>query len=287
MFRRIWSLSFLVGILSACGAETLDATPAELADTAAQTNAKGTGASTDELFQQRPHLAIVNGEQAATIEISLPNNIDGLHPDLAGEIRSRANRGTETFIAAAQADRQSAAKEGFDFRSHSLDVSWTEVGPPEGRLAGFLGTYSTYTGGAHPNVGFDVLNWDREANTILTFEDLFRDPEAARRTIADALKAGLLEQKRERLQGTGISEAQMMESWVSPAFEGNSGVFRGFTVAPSSQAGKAGGLVYHFAPYEVGAYAEGVYTVGIGHDAFSGELKDDFSGAFGGELMMP
>ena len=287
MQYRIWSILLLVGALSACGTETLEAAGADTGDAAAQSSAKGTDASTNELFQERPHLAIVNGAQAATIEISLPKSMDSLHPGLAEEIRSRANRGTEAFIAAAEADRESAASEGFDFRPHSLDVSWIEVGPKEGRLAGFLGTYATYTGGAHPNVGFDVLNWDRETSTIITFEDLFENEDGARQTMADALKAGLLEQKRIRLEGTGVSEIQMMDAWVSPAFEGNAGVFRGFTVASSTVPDRAGGLIYHFAPYEVGAYAEGVYTVGVGHEEFDDELKAEFRDAFGGEMKMP
>lgn len=288
MGRSKAALVLLALALGACGAELNNAGQADDTTPGAQSSAKGTEASTDELFNaDKPKLAIVNGEQAATIDISLPETIDTLPPELAEEIRSRANRGTEAFIAAAQADRESAAQEGFEFRPHSLDVNWVETGPVGGRLAGFLGTYSTYTGGAHPNVGFDVLNWDREENRLLSFDDLFRDAEEARAVMAEALKKGLLEQKRIRLKGTGISEDQMMESWVGPAFDGNPAVFKGFTIARSSEADKAGGLVYHFAPYEVGAYAEGIYEVGIPYSDFASELKPAFEDAFGGDPVLP
>lgn len=271
----------------ACGAEHVEGPSADRSEPGGQTNAKGTAASTDELFNSPPQVAIVNGEQAATIDISLPGNIDKLHPDLAGEIRSRANRGTEAFIAAAQADRQSALEEGFEFRPHSLDVNWTEAGPQAGRLAAFLGTYAAYTGGAHPNVSFDVLNWDRKQARLIVFEDLFEDADAARTAMMQALKDGLLEQKRKRLEGTGISEDEMMNAWVAPAFEGNPVVFQGFTFARSSEPDKAGGLIYHFAPYEVGAYAEGIYEVGISYEAFAGELKPAYAKAFGGDPILP
>ena len=285
MFR--WSGLIAALAVAACGAEQLPSSPAELAEPDAQTNAKGTAASTDELFNSSPQVAIVNGEQAATIDISLPKEIGALHPDLADEIRSRANRGTEAFIAAAETDKAEAAEKGYEFRPHSLDVNWIEVGPREGRLAAFLGTYATYTGGAHPNVVFDVLNWDREAEALVSFEDLFEDPQSARASMTLALKDGLLEQKRVRLEGTGISESEMMSAWVGPAFDGNESVFQGFTFARSSNPAKAGGMIYHFAPYEVGAYAEGVYEVGVSYEAFQGELKPAYRDAFGGEPILP
>ncbi|WP_084396241.1 DUF3298 and DUF4163 domain-containing protein [Henriciella aquimarina] len=269
--------------MTGCGAEQADAPqPPE-----ASSSAKGTDASTDELFDTDPKVAVVNGEQAATIDISLPDDIEELHPALAEEIRKRANRGTEAFIAAAQADKEAAAEKGFEFRPHSLDVNWIEVGPPEGHLAGFLGTYATYTGGAHPNVGFDVLNWDRNGEKVMTFEDFFADVETARTKVTIALKEGLLEAKRERLKDTNFNEQDMLESWVNPAFADNSGMYQGFTIARSSEADKAGGLIYHFAPYEVGAYAEGVYEVGVPYEAFADVLKADYEDAFGGTPVLP
>lgn len=284
---RLFSVFGLALAVTACGAEKLEAPSTTESEQAAGTNAKGTAASTDQLFNSPPQVAIVNGEQAATIDISMPKNLDELHPDLADEIRNRANRGTEAFIATAQADRQESVEKGFEFRPHSLDVNWLEVGPPEGRLASFLGTYATYTGGAHPNVFFDVLSWDRQEGKLLVFEDLFEDVESARAAMTSALKQGLLEQKRVRLEGTGIDEQEMLSAWVSPAFEGNEAVFQGFTVARSSQSDKAGGLVYHFAPYEVGAYAEGVYEVGVPHGAFVDQLKPAYRDAFGGDPILP
>lgn len=270
---------------AACGAERTQLAPSQEAP--GSNGARSNGGDTGDLFTAQPQISIVNGDQAATIDISLPDNIDNLPGPLADEIRKRANRGTEAFIATAQADKAAAANEGFEFREHSLDVSWVEVGPKSGRLAGFLGTYATYTGGAHPNVGFDVLNWDREESRVLAFEDLFKDSVNARQLMADALKKGLLEAKRARLEGTGFDETEMMSAWVSPAFEDNNAVFQGFTIARSDDESLAGGLVYHFAPYEVGAYAEGVYKVGVPYTDFADQLKGSYAEAFGGDPILP
>lgn len=283
MGRFCWVLPACLLVLAACGAEPADGD----AERDQSRTAKGAAASTDSLFNADPQVAVVNGEQAATIDINLPANIDTLHPDLASAIRERANRGTEAFIATAQADKQAAAEKGFEFRPHALDVNWIDVGPAEGRLAGYLGTYATYTGGAHPNVGFDVLNWDREAAREIAFTDLFDDADAARTAITSELKGGLLEAKRERLSGMSVDDEELLSAWVNPAFEGDAAVFRGFTIARSSDETKAGGLIYHFAPYEVGAYAEGIYEVGVPYEAFSGMLKRQYRNAFGGTPILP
>jgi len=203
------------------------------------------------------------------------------------QARAEATGLDRCFIATAQADKQAAAEKGFEFRPHSLDVNWIDVGPAEGRLAGYLGTYATYTGGAHPNVGFDVLNWDREAAREIAFTDLFDDADAARTAITSQLKGGLLEAKRERLSGMSVDDEELLSAWVNPAFEGDAAVFRGFTIARSSDETKAGGLIYHFAPYEVGAYAEGIYEVGVPYEAFSGMLKRHYRNAFGGTPILP
>lgn len=284
MSRFVLIAGFAVIVLSACGAERAQnsGVPAPLAPVE-----KGADATTDELFDEKPDVAIVNGEQAAAIGIRLPDNIESLHPDLARELRDRANARTDAFIAAAEADRRAAKESGFEFQPHSLDVKWAEVGPREGRLTGYLGTYSSFTGGAHPSVAFDVLNWDREMDAPMSITDLFSDPDEARILVKAALMEGLVEAKRERLKGTEVEREELMETWVEPAFQDNKSVFRNVTIARSSDPSLSGGLVYHFAPYEVGAYAEGIYEIGVPYRVFEGELKPAYAEAFGGEPILP
>lgn len=284
MSRFALFTGFAVMMLASCGAERAQnpETPAQLAPVE-----RGVDATTDELFDEKPDVAIVNGEQAAAISIRLPDNIESLHPDLAEGLRERANAGTETFIETAEADREAAREKGFEFQPHSLDVKWAEVGPKEGRLTGYLGIYSTYTGGAHPNVSFDVLNWDREAEAFLSVPDLFTDPEQAKTIIMEALKERLLAAKNERLNGTEEERKEMLETWVEPAFQDNRSAFRNVTIARSSDPLLAGGLVYHFAPYEVGAYAEGIYEIGVPYTVFEDELKSGYADAFGATPILP
>ena len=53
-------------------------------------------------------------------------------------------------------------------------------------------------------------------------------------------------------------------------------------LAPGTVPGKAGGLVFLFAPYELGSYAEGGYSVVVPLDAFAALLSPDWAGQFAG-----
>lgn len=270
-------------LLSACGQQAEDTQTARVTERPVGTQ------NLDKAFAEAPGegIAIVNGSEAASIQIAMPEDMAKLSRALRNELERRANSGTEAFVAAAEADQQIAAEKNFEYMPHSLDIEWVRVGPESGRLTGFLGTYATFTGGAHGNVGFDVLNWDLDEDKPIAFEDLFDDAPAARATVADVLKRELLVAKRDRLQDQTSSDSDILQTWVDPAFDGNIAVFDHFSIAKSTEADKAGGLVYHFAPYEVGAYAEGVYVVGVAHEEFRNDLTDTYADAFDGDLVLP
>lgn len=232
-------------------------------------------------------IAVVNGSQAITIDVTLPSGIDSLDPALAELIRARADVDTEAMIESAELDRREAENGGYTFRPHSLDVEWSQAGPTEGRLISFFGTYYTYEGGAHPNLGFQVVNWDLEEAREVVFEDLFEDASGARDTLRDALFELILEAKRERLEGSDQSDDEMLDTWVRPAFESNDEVYERFTFARGAETGVAAGLVYHFEPYAVGAYAEGAYEVAVPAGVFINELAPVYAGAFSDEALQP
>lgn len=225
-------------------------------------------------------IAIVSGSQAISIDVSLPSNIDNLDPALARLIRERADVDTEAMIESAEIDKREAEEGGFTFRPHTLDVEWTQVGPTTGRLVSYFGTYFTYAGGAHPNTNFQLVNWDLEASEEISFDDLFEDADAARDTIRDALFERILIAKRERLTDIEMSDEEILNSWVRPAFEANNEVYEFFTFAAAADSGEAAGLLYHFEPYDIGAYAEGAYEISIPASVFADELAADYADAF-------
>jgi hypothetical protein len=225
-------------------------------------------------------IAIVSGSEAASIDISLPANIEVLDSDLANEIRRRAESGKDGFLVAAQNDRVDANNGGYPFRPHSLTVSWEHVGPHEGPLRSFLGGYAAYTGGAHPNYRFDMLNWDVETSGEIGFADLFEDTGNARKILREALELRLVEAKRERLNDFDISDEKMIETWLRPAFEDNVRVFENFTIARAEDSDVPGGLIYHFEPYVMGSYAEGPYEIAVPAAVFEAELTQRYREVF-------
>ncbi|MEM5515497.1 RsiV family protein [Henriciella sp. AS95] len=286
--RRAAATSFLsagMAALAGCGAETLD----KPAETTRVDDRPATTQDLDNAFSAPPGkgIAIVNGSQAATINVTMPDYFDSLSEKLQTELSDRANSGTEAFIAAAEADQEAARSEGFEFRPHALDIVWERSGPAEGRLTGFVGTYTIYTGGAHSNLSFDKVNWDLKSDKPVGFDDIFDDADTARERMSSLLKEGLLTQKRERLGDTQSTDEDILKTWVDPALDAQSALFDHFSVIASTEPEKAGGIVYHFAPYEVGAYAEGVYVVTLPYRGFEDLLGDTYRSSFGGEPRKP
>jgi hypothetical protein len=49
------------------------------------------------------------------------------------------------------------------------------------------------------------------------------------------------------------------------------------------EEGKLGGLVLHYAPYEIGSYAEGAYHITLPQSGFRDMLKPEYRPLFAGE----
>jgi hypothetical protein len=236
--------------------------------------------------QESGGIAIINGSEAASIDVDMPADLADFDPKLADALRARVNAVTQGFAETAEQDMHDAAAKDYTFRPNTLEISWVETGPPSGRLVAFLGTINSYQGGAHPTFSYQMLNWDADANREVSFEDIFEDADGAREAIIPALKSSLIEQKRERF-GDDFTEEDMLATWIDPAFEAPETKMESFTFAASSDAAKSGGLIYHFGPYEVGSYAEGAYTVGVPASTFTQFLKPAYADNFGGEMLMP
>ncbi|MBF33875.1 MAG: hypothetical protein CME94_06590 [Hyphomonadaceae bacterium] len=278
--KQSYLIAFGALLLAACGAEQAEeAESVRVSALPRPEQPAGNGFSSP-----GEGIAIVNGSQAASIDISLPANLDELDEALAKTLRERVNAGQAGFLEAAQNDRRAAENGDYDFKPHSLTVSWEQVGPEDGMLRSFLGVFAAYTGGAHPNYTFEVLNWDSKKGTEVGFADLFADPEEARQIMRASLQPKLMEAKRERLNGFDASDEQILDTWVRPAFEENASVYENFTVAPGGSDDLAGGMIYHFAPYMVGSYAEGAYEIGVPASVFEAELKPRYREAFDGDV---
>ena len=224
----------------------------------------------------------IDSGEAAEITVTLPSNISELDDGLASRIRELAYEGTDEFVANAENEQEAARNDEFPFRQHSLEVTWQQVGPKTGRLFSYLGTSWFYTGGAHGNFGFDILNWDENRRSEIGFANIFADEAAAIDVLKTELRAGLLKAKKDRLGETDLPDDQLTE-WIDPALTDDVADYGNFTFAQSNVSGAVGGLTFYYPPYAVGSYAEGDYRVTIPATRLKSIIAPEYANLFEGD----
>lgn len=181
---------------------------------------------------------------------------------------------TRTELMAEAKEGQTDAKaNGYPFHPYSHSVEWQVVTdlPAWLSLSSLIGIYS---GGAHPNYAYDMILWDKIANTRRAASDLFTSKAALSAAIRQPFCKELDKQRAKKRQGMelggGIAE---FNDCIDPVEQ---------TVILGSSNGKAfdriGLLV---APYNAGPYAEGSYevTVPVTQKVLAA-VKPDFKAAF-------
>lgn len=122
------------------------------------------------------------------------------------------------------------------------------------RLVSLRTTIVEYTGGAHPNSRFETWIWDQKAGLRLDVFGLFdRDCLIGDGRLFAALDAELREAKRARgwlEPGDDPRVPRAEESFAAVTLEGG-------------PDGRVTAVTLHFAPYLLGAYAEGSYALRV------------------------
>jgi hypothetical protein len=192
------------------------------------------------------------------------------------------------------------AQQFIDERAMEADKEWREDktmfrhGPWEYERAYFLDaeagpyigvsvfTYS-YTGGAHPNQRTTSILWDRERGRRATVGELFREAKPggpALTALARLLREEVAKEKRER--DIPVVTPLEKDEWIS-AIKADLKTMGAAILVPSTVAGKAAGIVFHFSQYDVGAYAEGAFSADLPWQTLAPFLTDKAREWFGGE----
>lgn len=222
-------------------------------------------------------------------------------PDFA--VKTKAIDGTVTLDAAIKADaklaenclaegkkwiaeRRTEAEPEFKsdpelFRNGpwTYERSYTTDSLVADRYVSILRTDYSYTGGAHPNTDIDTILWDKQLSRRISIRPFFTDlsdGSPAMRAMVDGIVTALKAEKKER--GADEEDTAYIKS-IEPKLLKIGPV----TLAPSTTAGKSSGLTFHYAPYAVGAYAEGEYEAFVPWTALKPYLSTDGSAIFGGD----
>lgn len=277
MSRRI--LFPLVLLLAACspeqGGETGSAVPATSAD----------GEVADASRPSGPvEVENISGEsEAATWETVFDDGLSQ-YPGLYEHVRAASDAAMREMAGTAAQDYQNWQEDEseWDWRPYDIGWTWEIVWSDETRVS-VLQSWYEYTGGAHPNHGSGSVLWLVPEQRTVALSELFEDGSAgspAMETILEAIRANLIEQKSQRLGEYFNAEDQDM--WLGD-LAASAESFGAFTLALSTEAERAGGLIFHFDPYAVGAYAEGDYRVLVPQSVFRDYLTAEWQGVFAGE----
>ncbi len=180
------------------------------------------------------------------------------YPQAAGEtaglarwLDRRLDRERNTLATRAEEGRSEARDNGFPFNSYSSETAWEVVADLPDWLS-LSADLSSYSGGAHPNYGFDAIVWNKQEETAMEPIAFF----ASRQALDGALGPQLCEAlnaEREQRRGDAVEEdsENAFEACVKPD-ETN--------VLLGSTNGKTFNRIgIQIAPYIAGPYAEGSY----------------------------
>lgn len=140
--------------------------------------------------------------------------------------------------------------------AHYFAKTWATLGDTP-HLLSLSASIESFTGGAHGNVNFDGLIWDKAAGRAVTLADLFADPAAAFAALTPAYCHTLDQERSERrgeslpLAGeTTVADCPPLPKQVAlPVDADSDGRFEALTIL--------------LGPYAAGAYAEGSYAVEV------------------------
>lgn len=221
---------------------------------------------------------------AATINtksIEANVTIDGAlktYPGLYDNLLAEGRREMAKWRADADKERKETP-ELFKNRRYSFERHYSERSAI-GRYVSVERTDYMDSLGAHPNHSTDTILWDTAAKKRISIRPFFKetaDNGPTMETLAETIRAALIVEKKARDipdpdKGPGLDN-------VKPKILSIGAI----ALAPSTAKAKSSGLIAYFSPYDVGAYAEGGYTVFVPWTAFKGHLSAEGLGLFGGE----
>jgi len=232
-----------------------------------------------------PKPVISSKSKSAEIAVSIDGALKA-HPGLYDNLLAEGRR--EAAKWRAEADdvlRSGADRMTFkDGRRYNYSRGYTQRSAI-GRYVSVVRTDGAFTGGAHPNTSIDTILWDRDAKKRISIRPFFKetaDKGATMTAMAKLVRAAVhVEKKRKGMEVEGTPDADDWLKDITPSLLQLGPV----TLAPSTEAGKASGLTFHFSPYAVGPYAEGPLTAFVAWTDFKDVLSPEGAALFGGTRL--
>ncbi|HJP98749.1 MAG TPA: RsiV family protein [Rhodanobacteraceae bacterium] len=283
--RPIRLVPALALALAACGQQPAPDTAAA-AGSVADTSATAIAAPPTSTNSRK-----LPGDHAVTrhyrISVTLPTLPADEQP-LADALRTTADNGKREFLEALPDPTQFPEFAGrrfellLKFRVAANTRAFTSV-----RETGLQDT-----GGAHPAPVEAAFVFDRHARKLVTLDDLFAEPDGARKALANFARDTLLKRFMANAPEPGDgSSAQAIRGWKSGMLQMLNDGTQPTTVNYSLFVVRAGededapspGITLVFPPYQVAAYVYGRQTVEVPAAVFAKFLKPQYRSDFAAE----
>jgi hypothetical protein len=212
-----------------------------------------------------------------TGSVSVDDSLFAAAPELAADLIADSRVRIEAMDEDARTYKEADPEY---FNPFSLSIVWTLVAQA-GDLISIEGFTGAYSGGAHGNYGTDARIYDVKTKAGVSLRDLMADADGAIAASLPVILANIAGQRSEKVGG-----GQSTDTFRSEAADAISadGILEGeIGLAASTEPGRFGGFVVHFAPYEIGSYAEGPYKVTVPQAVFHDFLKPEYAALFAGD----
>ncbi|WP_081815056.1 DUF3298 and DUF4163 domain-containing protein [Hyphomonas pacifica] len=210
-------------------------------------------------------------------EVTFDEGLFQKAPAIAMDVVDSAQIRIEAMLADAKAYKEADPDY---FRPYVVRVQWNVVAEA-GNVMSLEGFIYTFTGGAHGNYMTDARLYDSQTGQPMRLSNFFLQPQATIREHMNLVWQEIAEQKQRKAGGSG-----QLETFAAEAAElvnADSILAGEVNFVPSTVPGKFGGYVVHFAPYDIGAYAEGAYHITVPQSAFRDKLKPEYLNLFDGQ----
>lgn len=216
-------------------------------------------------------LSYVHNTVDAEASLYFPESFKA-HATLHETLSAQDQETLKAFANQAVTDRAQLANDGFEQPQYFRKIVWHLTA----ETAGLISTYSQieeYAGGAHGNLAYHPVLWDKAADKPLDPQTLFA-PDADLKP-AETYLCRQIEAERSKRAQTPITQAS--SGFGCPKLKSAH-----FVLIPSTEAGKAAAIDVLFAPYEVGPYAEGTYQVRLPLNVIQDVIASAYAPQFGG-----
>ena len=272
---RVPVVLIAVALLAACNSEgpppTATATSSANSSSASVSTGPGTSASATASASGGGASAVKESSDLFEFDYSYPAAA-GRIPALRTWLDTERDKSRAQLIEDATTGRAEAKDSGFEYHAYASGRAWQMVTETP-RFLSLSAQIYDYTGGAHPNHGYDSLLFDKQAGARLAPLALFASNAAFDAVIQKPFCA-LLDKERSKRRGEPVvGDGSMFNDCIKPSEQ---------TVILGSSNGRAfdkvGVLV---GPYAAGSYAEGDYEFTLPVTAaLLKAVKAEYRGAF-------